>query len=288
MSYFKAAPSIEKMNSDWNNEPHLDIMNEKFGVGVTEEHRQGQSLLDVFYCRRAGLILGITEWGVFTLGIWTQIILHFWSCLKLDTWSHFWSKAACCCCFGLQEERDSVLHGALCMAVLAWHSWQFSAISRKCYLILHGRESSEGSWWPCLELSVPLATQQPGVVSSNKSWNAWASCNWTDNSGASFILSLPVSALIILLLAHRHQTSVLDLCIWRQTSAKPKLLAHHCASACTLHSACVSSACFLGAWDYRQLVQLSKALASSPAGILVKVLCFQGGWPVIICNAGCS
>lgn len=199
MSYFKAAPSIEKMNSGWNNEPHLDIMNEKFGVGVTEEHRQGQSLLDVFYCRRAGLILGITEWGVFTLGIWTQIILHFWSCLKLDTWSRFWSKAACCCCFGLQEERDSVLHGALCMAVLAWHSWQFSAISRKCYLILHGRESSEGSWWPCLELSVPLATQQPGVVSSNKStklkcvsqlqldWQFWcliyfvAACQCPDN-----------------------------------------------------------------------------------------------------------
>lgn len=36
-------------------------MKEKFGVGVTAEHRQERSLLDLFYCRRAGLILGIPE-----------------------------------------------------------------------------------------------------------------------------------------------------------------------------------------------------------------------------------
>lgn len=129
-------------------------MEKIFGAGVTAEHRQEQSLLDLFYCRHAVLILGITEPGMFTLGSWTQIILHFWSCLKLDTWSHLWSKAAgFCFCFELQkEERMSVLHWALCMGVLAWHSWQFSATRRKWYLILCGHGSSEGSWWsqvPC-------------------------------------------------------------------------------------------------------------------------------------------
>lgn len=63
-------------------------MEKIFGAGVTAECRQEQSLLDLFYCRHALLILGITEPGMFTLGSLTQIILHFWSCLKLDTWSH--------------------------------------------------------------------------------------------------------------------------------------------------------------------------------------------------------
>lgn len=130
MSYFKKAPSIEKMKSDWTNETDLNIMKEKFGVGVTAEHRQEQSLLDLFYCRRAGFILGITEWGMFALGSWTQIILHFWSCLKLDTWSHLWSKAAAfCCCFGLQERERlhaalSPLHGYTHSAFMAIFSHQ--------------------------------------------------------------------------------------------------------------------------------------------------------------------
>lgn len=128
-------------------------MEKIFGVGVTAEHCQEQSLLDVFYYRHAGLILGITEPGMFTLGSWSQIILHFWSCLKLDTWSHFWSKAAAFWfCFELQkEERVSVLW-APCMGVLAWHSWQFAANRRKWYLIMCGHGSSECSWWsqaPC-------------------------------------------------------------------------------------------------------------------------------------------
>lgn len=95
-------------------------MEKIFGAGVTAEHRQKQSLLDLFYCRHAGLILCITGPGMFTLGSWTQIILHFWSCLKLDTWSHLWSKAAgFCSCFELwKEERVFVLHWASCMGVL--------------------------------------------------------------------------------------------------------------------------------------------------------------------------
>lgn len=99
------------------------------------------------------------------------------------------------------------------MDVLAWHSWQFSAVSRKCYLILPGHESSERSWWPCLGQSVPSATPQPVLLPATtaQSWdvsNVWASCNRTDDSCASFILRL-----IKVLLPHVQWNSVVDLCI---------------------------------------------------------------------------
>ena len=61
MSYFKKASSIEKMKSDLTNGADLSIMKEKFSVGVTAEHRQERPLLDLFYCRHAALMLGITE-----------------------------------------------------------------------------------------------------------------------------------------------------------------------------------------------------------------------------------
>lgn len=161
------------------------------------------------------------------------------------------------------------MHWALCMGVLAWHSWQFSAVSRKCYLIVHVHDRSECSWWPWVVLSALCLQLHSSLLAETKaqSWdvsNVWAVCIWTDDSGASFILQLSVSALIMLLLPHIHQPSVLDLCVWPQGWAKLKpilvLLLALCRAnmyplslllwALRLQPACPdpSSACKLPCW----------------------------------------
>lgn len=43
---------------------------------------------------------------------------------------------------------------------------------------------------------------------------------------------------------------------------------------------CALCLCYFGPWDSSHLAQIPQVLASSPVGILVKILCFQGRWLV--------
>lgn len=138
----------------------------------------------------------------------------------------------------------------------------------------------------CLEQSVPPATQQPGAVSWNKStklrclkrvgqlqldWWFWcliyfvAACQCPDKAPAA--------------------THAPDFCAGPVYLASDlnKAEAYSPSSCSYLHSPqwmCILCLCYLGPWDYRQLAQLLQMLTSSPVGILVKILCFQGRWHV--------
>lgn len=182
---------------------------------------------------------------------------------------------------------------APCMGILAWHSWQFSAISRKCHLTLHGHDSSERSWWPCLEQSVPPATQHPGAVSRNKStklrylkrvgqlhldWWFWcliyfvAACQCPDKAPAATLASDFCTGPVYL-------TSDLS----KAEAFSPSL--YLCSYLHPPQRVYLWDPCYPGPWDYSQLAQPLQVLTSFPVGILVNILCFQGRWLVNTRNA---
>lgn len=187
-----------------------------------------------------------------------------------------------------------MLHWAPCMGILTRHSWQFSAISKKCYLILHGHESSVRSCWPCLEWSVPPATQQLGAVSWNKSTKlrylkcvAQLQLEWWFWCLIYFVAACqcPGKALAC--------THAPDFCTGPvYLASDPSKAEAFSPSLCSyLHPPqwmCILCHCYLGPWDYSQFAQLPQELTSSLVGILVKILCFQGIWHVNTSNTACS
>lgn len=174
------------------------------------------------------------------------------------------------------------MHWALCMGVLAWHSWQFSAVSRKCYLILHVHDRSESSWWPWVVLSALCLQLHSSLLAETKAqswgclkcvghlhldWWFWcliyfaAACQCPDNALAA---------------THTPAFCAGSVCMASKLS---KAEAHPCAPTCALHSKYVSSV-ILGTETTPSLPRSPQVLASSPVGILVKTLCFQGRWLV--------
>ena len=184
-----------------------------------------------------------------------------------------------------------MLHWAPCMGIPAWHPWQFSATSRKCYLMLRRHESSERFWWPCLEWSVPPATQQLGAVSWNRStklrclkcvgqlqlnWWFWyliyfvAACQCPDKALAA---------------THTPDFFAGPVYLASDLSKAKAFSTPLCSYLNSPQWMCILCLSYLGPWDYNHLAQLPQVLTSSPVGILVKILRFQGRWHAKPCNA---